>query len=92
METEAYLLIAVTCVISAAICGVATAFGLTRLLRLFSYLWVGLTIILFVLAIGSASFDRRVFLLLWLYFALPALCGGVIGAWFVRTLKRRHSK
>jgi hypothetical protein len=43
-------------------------------------------VVLLVLALVGVPFDRQVFVILWSYFALPALAGGVSGVWIVRKI------
>mgnify|MGYP001818688716 CR=1 FL=1 len=83
MAVEALLFMAATAAIAALITGSARYFGLTRLLRILLFLWIVLSVVLFLLALSTPSFDRRIFLSLWLYFALPAFCGGALASWGV---------
>ncbi len=89
MISNAILFVAVTLSIAAFIGAVSTYFGATRLLKILFVLWAVLSMVLMVLAVLGVPFDREVFVLLWSYFALPALVGGVAGVWLVRTLKGR---
>ena len=89
MATEAVLFMAVTAAIAGFIAGSARYFGLTRLLRILLALWIVLSVVLFVLALTTPSFDRRIFLSLWLFFALPAICGGVLASWGVGQVMRK---
>lgn len=89
MTNDPILIVAVTTCVALLIGGVSAYFGATRLLKILFVLWAMLSMVLMVLALLGVPFDREVFVALWTYFALPALAGGVVGAWLVRTLKGR---
>jgi hypothetical protein len=92
MTNDAILIVVATTVVAALIGGVARYHNPARLLRVLFFLWCVLSVVLLVLALVGVPFDRQVFVILWSYFALPALAGGVSGVWIVRKISGRgHS-
>jgi len=88
MATDAILFMVATAIIAGFITGVCAYLGFNRLLRVLLILWSVLSIGLLLLAMTSASFDRRLFLSLWLYFAVPAMIGGSLTVWSIRRRAR----
>lgn len=90
MATDAILFMAATAAIAGLIAGMCAYLGFHRLLRILVILWTVLSVVLLVLAMTSASFDRQVFLSIWFYFAVPAVIGGSLAAWSVGRVMRRN--
>ena len=90
MTNDAILIVVVTTGVAALIWGIATYYNASRLLRVLFALWSVLSMVLLVLALVGVPFDRQVFVILWSYFALPALAGGVSGVWIVRKIRGKQ--
>ncbi|MEP2028105.1 MAG: hypothetical protein ABJI96_05285 [Paracoccaceae bacterium] len=90
MTNDPTLIVAVTAGIAVLIGSVSMYFGAKRLLKLLFALWAILSVVLMVLAVLGMPFDREVFVVLWIYFALPAICGGLVGVWLIRRLSKKE--